>query len=130
MDKTALKKHRLRVLNQRLALGQVDLRTSLERLVDKVHDIRFEADFMIFKQQCKKVPKSPIRNRYRDVKENNPCLQKIEVESPSSVVETVNNRFFPSSPVKMKASPAPFSPKRKSPTKDKSCPYSPIGMSR
>ncbi len=130
MDNTALKKHRLKVLNQRLALGQVELRTSLERLMDNVHKIRFEADYMVFKQQCKKIPKSPTKNRYRDVIENNPCLQTVEIESPASVVANVDNRFFPSSPVKKIANPAPFSPKAKSPVKAKSCPYSPIGMSR
>ena len=126
MDNTALKKKRLKDLNQRLASGQVDLRTSMDRLMDKVHKIRFEVDFMVFKQQCKKVPKSPTKNRYRDVIESNPCLQSVEIKSPKAD----DNRFFLASPVKKKSAPAPFSPKAKSPAKNKPSPYSPIGMSR
>jgi hypothetical protein len=130
VNKAALKKQRLKEFNQRLALGQVDLRTSMEHLMEKVDNIRLEVDFMVIKQQCNKVPKSPILNRYGHKIKNNPFLQSIEIESSSSLLESFENRFFSPSPNKKKATTAPFSPNAKSPAKDNFSPYSPIGMSR
>jgi len=130
VDNKDLKKQRLKDLNERVASGQLDIRNSVERLMDKVHQIRFEVDFMLLKQQCKKIANSPTKNRYRDAIKNNPCLQSFETDSPGFLVTNLEHRFFSSSPGKKSVRPTPLSPKAKSPAKAKSSPYSPIGMSR